>query len=857
MAYQRLSTGLPGLDDTIKGLAVGDNVVWRIGDIADYSALVRPLVPAMRKDGREVVYIRFAEHEPLLSESDGVEVLVLRPQDGFEHFLAAIHATIARKGLGAAYVFDCITGLVSDWYSDQMLGNFFTLTCPYLYDLQTIAYFALLRHYHSSRAFDPIFSTTQIFIDVFRHQDRLFLRPGKVQHRYAQTMGMLHALDGDRCTPVQRSDLIAEILHGAHERGLSATFDAGLWDRTFMAAERLLADRCTDPDEAAALHDRLLRMALTRDPKMLALARRFIDIDDMIEIRQRMIGTGLIGGKSAGMLIARAIIRERLPELYARFEAHDSYYVGSDVFYTYLVNNGVWWVRQNQRNPRTLLEGADQARQNILTGRFPDHILRQFDAMLDYFGQSPIIVRSSSLLEDNFGNSFAGKYDSVFCANQGPRERRLDDFLAAVRVIYTSSMSDTALRYRAQRGLLEQDEQMALLVMRVSGSTHGPCYYPHLAGVGFSWNPYAWSADIDPAAGVARLVFGLGTRAVDRSDDDYTRVVALNDPRRRPESNFDEVRHYAQRRVDFLDLEANQLISSSFDDLYRRSPDVPADLFVSDDPRSDGRPGHPVLTLDGALARTRLVEDLRSMLATLQDAYTVPVDTEFTVTFADAGEYRINLVQCRPLPITTEDTDTLPDYDGGAQGAAITARGAVIGCSRIIGIDRFIYVHPPAYGQLHIAERHEVARVLGRINRHGRGRSTMLIGPGRWGTSTPSLGIPVRFADISNCRVLCEVVAMREDLVPDVSLGTHFLNELIEEDIVYLALFPKRGANRIDEDYFLHAANRLPALLPDDARWQELIRVIDPPPASDGRAGMILRADAKNQSVICYRHRAG
>ena len=162
--------------------------------------------------------------------------------------------------------------------------------------------------------------------------------------------------------------------------------------------------------------------------------------------------------------------------------------------------------------------------------------------MLDYFGQSPIIVRSSSLLEDNYGNAFAGKYESVFCANQGPHAKRLQDFLSAVKTVYASTMSEKALRYRAQRGLLDRDEQMSLLVQRVSGGCYGSLFFPQIAGVGLSRNPYVWSECIDPAAGVVRLVFGLGTRAVDRSDDDYTRIVALNAPERRPESDFDEVR---------------------------------------------------------------------------------------------------------------------------------------------------------------------------------------------------------------------------------------------------------------------------------------------------------------------------
>ena len=287
---------------------------------------------------------------------------------------------------------------------------------------------------------------------------------------------------GDEFEPVISSAVVSEVLtSGKWGGGLDSEITTGSWERAFIQAEELLESiRKGDapPEAGKPLLDRLLRMVLSRDEGMLELVARHLTLEDIVRVRKRMIGTGLIGGKTLGMLLARAILRRHSERPAEIFEAHDSFFIGSDVFYTYLVRNGVWWVRQNQRNPETFLDGADQARQNILTGRLPDHIVKQIENMLDYFGQAPIIVRSSSLLEDNFGNAFAGKYESVFCANQGSREKRLDDFLAAVRAIYASTMSERALQYRAQRGLLDRDEQMALLVMRVSGEMYGTGFLP-------------------------------------------------------------------------------------------------------------------------------------------------------------------------------------------------------------------------------------------------------------------------------------------------------------------------------------------------------------------------------------------
>lgn len=218
-------------------------------------------------------------------------------------------------------------------------------------------------------------------------------------------------------------------------------------------------------------------------PTRLALCRKYFSMRDLLYIKNREIGTGCIGGKAAGMLLARNILRDEAPELYrTRVEPHDSYYIGADVFYTYGVQNGLWSSRIRMVEEADYLEYAQPIRELLLNGTFMPSIKEQFLSMLEYFGQSPIIVRSSSILEDGFGNAFAGKYESVFCPNQGSLEQRYAVFERAVKQVYASTVNPDAIRYRAERKLLDRDEQMALLVMRVCGDVHGDYYYPHIAG---------------------------------------------------------------------------------------------------------------------------------------------------------------------------------------------------------------------------------------------------------------------------------------------------------------------------------------------------------------------------------------
>jgi pyruvate,water dikinase len=844
-------TGFAGLDRVLQGLRAGDNVVWQVDAVEEYAPFARAFVDAALRAGRRVVYFRFARHAPLVEEGRGVEIHRLSPAVGFESFTTEIHRVIEEAGRGAYYAFDCLSDLAADWYSDLMLGNFFMVTCPYLYELETVTYFALLRDSHSHEAVDAIRSTTQVLVDVFRRDDAVYVHPLKVDARESPTMYLPHRASGEAFAPITESAVLAELLADLAERRLDAVSRHDLWDRKLLQAREVLegvragARPAADAGEA---FQALLRTMLTRDERIAALASRFLDLEDLLAIRRRMIGTGLVGGKAVGMLLARAILVRSDERWRRRLEPHDSWFIGSDVFYTYLVRNGCWRARREQRSPATFLDRAGEARERILRGALPESVRSRFVAMLEYYGQSPIIVRSSSLLEDGFGNAFTGKYDSVFCANQGSPEARLAALEAAVRQVYASAMSEEALRYREHRGLLDRDEQMAILVQRVSGAVRGGLHFPQVAGVALSYNPYVWHPGIDPRAGVVRLVFGLGTRAVDRADDDYTRLVALNDPLRRPEHRSEGAPEYAQRRVDAIDLAQDRVVSLRIEEVARQSPGLPLHWFATS---RDGGP--PALTFDGLLSATPFVKHMRELVATLEAAYRYPVDVEFTANFLAGGELRVNVVQCRPLQVKEGGVIQPPPPDLAESSIVLASRGPVIGQSTVAPVDRVVYVDPDAYAALGTQDRYEVARVIGRVTRAEAGRNLriLLLGPGRWGTSTVSLGVPTSFAEIQRVSAICEILRMGANVVPDVSLGSHFFNDLVEANMLYLAIDPARRGHRLDEALLRREPNRLAAIVPDDARLASVVRVLDFPSPGDGRA-LLLNANSVLQEVLCW-----
>ena len=206
------STGQDSLDDILTGLIPGDNVVWQIDDLEDYIHFLLPYCRRVNEEKKALIYFRFAQHKYLLPDDIQADCYTFDAHKGFEQFISEIFDVIDKYGVGACYVFDSISELSVDWYSDRMLGNFFMLVCPYLYKFDTIAYFALSRNLHSFHATDGVHGTAQIILDVYRDKQKIYIQPLKVENRYSPTMYMLHVQEGDAFNHVTSSAVISEIL---------------------------------------------------------------------------------------------------------------------------------------------------------------------------------------------------------------------------------------------------------------------------------------------------------------------------------------------------------------------------------------------------------------------------------------------------------------------------------------------------------------------------------------------------------------------------------------------------------------------------------------------------------------------
>jgi hypothetical protein len=609
----------------------------------------------------------------------------------------------------------------------------------------------------------------------------------------------------------------------------------------------------------------LIKSIISDQLAFVGIAREHFTSTDLRAIYERRIGQGKIGGKAAGMMLAWRVLQTPDPEdpfpLAERVGIPDSWFIGADVFYEFMERNGLLpYLNQKYKTEEEIRAEFPEVQHAFLEGRFPGWFVQRLRDLLREIGPHPLIVRSSSLLEDNFGASFAGKYESHFCPNQGSLEENLEALLTAIKRVYASVFHPDPLIYRRHVGLLDYDERMAILLQKVEGTRYGRYFFPPVAGVAYSRNPFRWSPRIRREDGFVRMVVGLGTRAVERVAHDYPRMVALSHPGLRPEKDPQAIARYAQHFIDVIDLEENTFRTLPVHEVL--AGDYPGLAYLAVVHKGDylqpliGRNVDPralVLTFDRLLQETDFAPLMRAVLRKLERYYGRPVDVEFAVLLGEGRPPRpmLRLLQCRPQTDREQAARPRIPRDVPAEDVLFTSY-QMVPHGAVYNIRYVVYVDPMAYTRIpELSARLEIARVIGRLNRRLAGERFILIGPGRWGSVNPYLGVKVGYADIYNARALVEIGLRGAQGAPEPSYGTHFFRDLIEAQIYPLALIPDDERAAFRADFFLRAPNILAALLPEEASHAGVVKVIDIPAVASGRY-LHLVMDGDQEEAMAY-----
>ena len=334
---------------------------------------------------------------------------------------------------------------------------------------------------------------------------------------------------------------------------------------------------------------------------------------------------------------------------------------------------------------------------------------------------------------------------------------------------------------------------------------------PPVAGVGYSHSAYKWLPAMDQDAGMLRLVVGLGTKAVDRTKEDYPRLSNLDSPAATIMTTVEQKHKFSQRNIDVLDCKENIYREVRLETLLDFMPLWYKKMVLEHDWEAEyrlrelGRPRDVwFVSCQKLLENKDFTGLMRKILKTLEQVYGNSVDIEYAINMDDDGDFVVNLLQCRPLYLGREgekvDLDSLE-----LQDVYFDIVESSMGSSGVHRIDVVVQIDPILYYEYPYKKKYDVATAIGVLNRYyqNSSKNLLLLLPGRIGTSSPELGVPVRFGDISNFTAVCEVSDNRAGYMPEISYGSHMFQDLVEAEIKYGAIFNDRKTRVYNPELFL------------------------------------------------------
>lgn len=610
----------------------------------------------------------------------------------------------------------------------------------------------------------------------------------------------------------------------------------------------------------------LIRRFLTEQLEFINIAKNFTFLRDYYYLLNNIIfpqdSYGKLGGKSAGLLIAKKIIELSAAEnpVLADIKIPKTWYITSDGLMVYVYYNSLEDIVEHK------YKEIDEIRreypyiiQAFKNSNFPPDIINGLSRALDDFGENPIIVRSSSLLEDRIGSAFAGKYKSLFLANQGTKEQRLEALTDAIAEVYASTVGPDPIGYRLERGLIDFNEEMGIMIQEVVGNKVGKYFFPAFAGVAFSKNEFRWSPRIKRDDGLLRMVPGLGTRAVDRIGDDYPIMLAPGNPSLRVNLTFDEMVGYSPKNLDVINLENNTFETISVEQILKETgsefPFINLIFSIVQDKHLQKPIGLGVnpekhslaVTFENLFTGTPFLTAIHKMLKLLEEKLNTPVDIEF----ASNGK-ELYLLQCRPQSASS-DIKSSPIPRDIAEDKIIFTGTKHISNGKVPEIEHIVYVDPVKYSQIeNLDELKTIGAIVGKLNKLLPRRKFILMGPGRWGSRGDiRLGVNVTYSDINNTSMLIEIAKAKGNYVPDLSFGTHFFQDLVEASIRYLPLYPDDRKTVFKEDFLMETRNSLNEILPEYESFSDCVKVINVKEVTNGCILKVL-LNADEEMAIAY-----
>ncbi len=442
--------------------------------------------------------------------------------------------------------------------------------------------------------------------------------------------------------------LIQEVLSNQDKspQGMELTFNPEIAPWALLFEQGELYDALPPPEKEKVKHHLqeikvvLIKRLLSDQLPFIRVAKHVFTIKDLNWIYERLIGSGKIGGKAGGMLLAWRIL-QRVNGDYGPTIAHhvttpDTFFIGSEIIYEFLLQNKMErFVNQKYLSPEEMQAQYPEIVNCCLKGKIPNYILEQLWDVLTQLNDRPFVVRSSSLLEDHLDFAFAGKYDTVFCSNQGSEEENFTALLDGIRQIFASTFNPEAMFSRQDHGLIDYDERMAIMIQPLIGHEYGRYFLPTIVGAGLSCNPWQQKKNSHDKEGCLRLTLGLDKRIHTSLQESQTCVISLSDPNKLSQNN-----QLIQKEVRVVDLQANDFKLLPITEMLQE--DYPYHSYLRD-PKTNH------LTFDSLIQDKKFIRLMRTTLSRLEKTYGKPVQLEFALEINDLPsglDYKLYILQC-------------------------------------------------------------------------------------------------------------------------------------------------------------------------------------------------------------------
>ncbi len=608
----------------------------------------------------------------------------------------------------------------------------------------------------------------------------------------------------------------------------------------------------------------LIRKFLSEQIEYIDIAKNILDIRDFHRLLNNLIyskeSRGKLGSKAAVTFLLDQIVRKQKleNEKFRNIKTPKTWYISSDIIYHFMgYNDFEDVIEQKYKDPSQIRLEYPSIVQSFKNGQFPEDIIKELSAILDDFGEVPLIVRSSSLLEDQIGSAFRGKYQSLFLSNRGSKSERLTALMNAVAEVYASIFSPEPLEYRSKAHLLDCYEEMGIMIQQVVGNTYGKYFLPLFSGVASSENEYPWSPQVKRKDGLLCMAPGLWALRHSRLKDDYPILFPLELTAGEISVQAGDIGQFLPQNICVLNLETNGLETISITEfLLNVGPDCPelAQIILPSESADNEGPSNEeggsdrnYITLKGLLENTSLITQLRAVLECFGQVYSKPVSVEF----ASQGD-DIYIINCRAYNLTNKSAPApipkdLPREQVLFSVGQNTVNGLVESISHIVYIDPAQYVDQPD-----LPIKKQIGPIIGRLNRLLPKKRFILLGPWKWSRSK-SLhhGVEIDFGDIDASAAVIDIPLRNVPYIPECLRETHLFQDLLKAGVHYLTCLPDNNDDYINRNFLRDSANIITDIIPDIEKLSHIVKLIDISQNTGGRA-LRLTMNADLNEAMAY-----